>query len=75
MAKTICGFTRDQAIAEILAAGWKPWYPVENVPLNGNMFWDGNDPTVGYAWGAAIREIVESREYHQLDLALPGLDQ
>lgn len=68
MAKKICGFTQQEAIKEILAAGWKPWYPIENVDLLHNGFWDGKDHTVGHAWGSAIKEILERRKPVQLPL-------
>jgi hypothetical protein len=61
---------RDEAISKILEAGWKPCYPVENVPLINNYFWDGDDQTVGYAWLAAYQEIERRKQPQQLEMDL-----
>jgi hypothetical protein len=68
MAKKYMGFTQDEAIEYILSLGWQPWYPVRNIRLTENSFWDGVDRTHGYNWGAAIAEIKARQKPVQLSL-------
>jgi hypothetical protein len=62
----IVNYSHQQAIDYILSKGWKLWYPKENVPLKYQYFWDGNDQTCGFAWGAAIKEIKRRENGIQL---------
>ena len=57
MSSKVVRMTQKEAIDFILSNGWKFWNPIENVPLFEQYFWDGKDKTVGYAWGAAVKEI------------------
>jgi len=66
----IAGYSQRDAIEYILSKGWKLWYPIENVPLKSQYFWDGNDPTCGYAWGSAVKEIKRRESGIQLSFVL-----
>jgi hypothetical protein len=59
--------SQEEAIEIILAAGWQPWYPVENVPLNQNSFWDGVNNRVGYGWLSAYEEIQKRKQLTLFD--------
>lgn len=67
MRKNHIRLSQKEAIKEILSAGWLPCYPVKNIPMTQQYFWDGIDNTEGYAWGAAIKEITDRRN-KQLEL-------
>lgn len=56
MAKKI---TQKQAIEFILSHGWQPCYPVNNVPLPMQFFWDDKDKKVAYTLMAAYKEILK----------------
>jgi hypothetical protein len=66
--KRIMGYTQTEAIEYILSCGWLPHYPVENVPLTSNYFWDGKNYTVAHAWGSALVEIARRKDGIQLPL-------
>jgi len=59
----VATISQDEAIKRILAAGWLPSYPIKNVPLTQNYFYD---PKVGkgiaYAWLAAYEKMIERQQ-------------
>jgi hypothetical protein len=50
------------AIKELLANGWQTWYPLENLPLSQQYFWDGKNHKVGYSWFEAYEEMHKRKQ-------------
>jgi hypothetical protein len=58
--------TKKEAIRYIIESGWQP---EKHTQIDEAYFWDGVDPSVGYAWLAAYEEI-KRREKARMQ---PGL--
>ena len=61
--------SQSEAIEFILEHGWLTWNPIENVPMMSQFFWDGENKTIGYAWGAALHEI-KKRDFLKMQPSL-----